>query len=115
MQITGNWKNDLIYKLMVPWPPKFVLSTGTIQQATSKVSLPPISIMAFGETIIIYDLDSGMIVRTFKHKMGADTSKLPVEFAHGDLALLCIYDHGSVRLWDLANQVKMQTLSMRPY
>lgn len=60
----------------------------------------------------IYDLDSGMIIRTFKHKLGVAARKFPLEFAHGNLALLCIYDHGSVRLWDLTNQATMQTLSL---
>ena len=58
----------------------------------------------------VYDVDTGVVSRTFKHKLATSTDHLPVVFAHGGLALLSIYDKGSIRLWDMMEQVKLQTL-----
>ena len=59
----------------------------------------------------MYDLDTGTVVRTYKHKLGAAVDHLPVIFAHDGLALLCVYDDGLVRLWDMMSQAKIQTLT----
>ena len=58
----------------------------------------------------VYDIDSGVVARTFKHKLGLAIDSAPVTFAHGDMALLGAYDAGVVRLWNLPGQAKMQTL-----
>ncbi|KAI1789527.1 hypothetical protein LXA43DRAFT_1062768 [Ganoderma leucocontextum] len=58
----------------------------------------------------IYDVESGMVTRTFKHKLGSSVADLRVAFAHADTAFLGVYDDGALRLWDLVRQTKMQTL-----
>ncbi|KAI1786002.1 WD40-repeat-containing domain protein [Ganoderma leucocontextum] len=58
----------------------------------------------------VYDVESGMVTRTFKHKLGSSVHELRVAFAHGGTAFLGVYDAGALRMWDLVKQTKMQTL-----
>ena len=63
----------------------------------------------------VYDVESGMVTRTFKHRFGSSVHELQVAFAHGDTAFLGVYDDGALRLWDLVKQTKMQTLRCGMY